>query len=41
MYLQVDPAKVYHPLQHDLSDLDEFIKYVARYVTGSQMGGPR
>ena len=40
-YLQVDPAKVYHSLQHDLSDLDEFIKYVGRYATGSQMGGPR
>ena len=41
MYLEVDPAKVYHALQHDLSDLDEFVKHVARYVAGDATSGKR
>ncbi len=39
MYLQVDPTKVYHALQHDLSDLDTFITYVGQYLTDRETGG--
>lgn len=39
MYLQGDPAKVYHSLQHDLPDFDRFVEYVRLYVSGADRGG--
>lgn len=32
LYLEVDPAKVYHYLQHDLGDLERFAQYVGEYL---------
>ncbi|MCW5853567.1 MAG: DUF86 domain-containing protein [Anaerolineae bacterium] len=32
LYLQVDPALVYHYLQHDLGDLERFAQYVGEYL---------
>jgi len=39
MYLEVDPEKVYHSLQHDLGDLDQFVQYVGEYLTKLERGG--
>ena len=32
LYLQVDPEKVYHYLQHDLGDLERFAQYIGEYL---------
>lgn len=32
LYLHVDPRKVYGYLQHNLGDLESFVRYVGEYV---------
>ncbi len=33
LYLEVEPAKVYHIVQHNLEDFERFAQYVASFLT--------
>jgi uncharacterized protein YutE (UPF0331/DUF86 family) len=37
LYLEVDLQKVYHYLQHNLADLEQFSRYVGEYIGSGQV----
>jgi len=39
LYLEVDLQKVYHYLQHNLDDLDQFCRYVGEYIGSKRVPG--